>query len=460
MKRSTVRFILAALALVAAVAAVRSVVIVDQAEVVYVTEFGRPVRLLTEPGLHAKWPHQSRRGFDRRLQVDAPPPREMLTQDKKNLQVAWSVSWAIEDVNTFLSSVRTMPDATARLEDLAASVLAAELGRKDLSELVSVGETSSLEALVDDARRRIAEQAGPEYGLKVVDVQLRRLNYPTEVREAVFEQIRSERRRVAAATRAEGESQARQIRSAADLERAKRLAEAEADAARTVGEGEAAATRIANEAHAADPDFYRFLTMLETYRAALDERTTLVLSSESPFLKLLIDGLPGLNAPPGPAPSSPGLAGDGQGDDAATGPVGGASDASGPDRRPRRRGGGVSRQRPAGDPPGRNRRRPPLRRRPRRAGDAGVALGPPARARPRRPAPGEQDADPDRRRRRHGRRPPLPAARPRGRRRPDRRPEPRDGPGDVAIPGRRPRPLPLRGGVGRRGPDADHRGGR
>ncbi len=116
------------LIVLAILAAVRSVVIVDQAEAVYVTEFGRPVRLLTEPGLHFKWPYQSRRGFDRRLQVDAPPPREMLTKDKKNLQVAWYVGWKIDDVDRFLRTVRTMPDASARLEDMAASVIAAELG--------------------------------------------------------------------------------------------------------------------------------------------------------------------------------------------------------------------------------------------------------------------------------------------------------------------------------------------
>ena len=83
-----------AVGVLALVAAARSVVIVDQTEMVYVTEFGRPVRLIAEPGLHWKWPHQSRRGFDRRLQLDTPPPREMLTQDKKNLEVAWYVALA------------------------------------------------------------------------------------------------------------------------------------------------------------------------------------------------------------------------------------------------------------------------------------------------------------------------------------------------------------------------------
>jgi membrane protease subunit HflC len=227
-----------------------------------------------------------------RLQLDTPPAREMLTQDKKNLEVAWYASWRIADVERFLRAVRTIPDASARLEDMAASVLAAELGGHDLSGLVRVDRASALDAMLRDATDRIADQAAKEYGLKVVDVRLRRLNYPEEVRSAVFEQIRSERKRVAAATRAEGESQARTIRSAADLERARTVAEAEAEAARVIGDGEAQATRIANDAHAADPSFYQFLKTLETYRAALDARTTLVLSADSAFLRLLTQGQP------------------------------------------------------------------------------------------------------------------------------------------------------------------------
>lgn len=284
-------WILASL-LLAIVVAARTMVVVDQTEAVYITEFGRPVRLIETPGLHFKRPWQSRQGFDRRLQLDAPPAREMLTKDKKNLEVSWYASWRIQDVDRFLKSVRTAPDASARLEDMAASILAGELVKRDLSELVRVGDSSEIEALMNAVTTRMSEQAEREFGLSVVDVRLRRLNYPEEVRSAVFEQIRSERKRVATATRAEGESLARTIRSAADLERSKMVAAAEADAARAVGEGEAQAARIANEAHAADPAFYQFLKTLETYRTALDAKTTLVLSSESPFLKLLTQGVP------------------------------------------------------------------------------------------------------------------------------------------------------------------------
>src|SRR5689334_17069294 len=121
MRRTGFRIALVVLGIALLVALIRSAVIVDQTEAVYITSFGRPVRLVERPGLHWKLPWQSRRGFDKRLQLDAPPPREMLTKDKKNLEVAWYVSWKIADVERFLKSVRTMPDASVRLEEMAAS---------------------------------------------------------------------------------------------------------------------------------------------------------------------------------------------------------------------------------------------------------------------------------------------------------------------------------------------------
>ena len=96
------RVIIATLALAGLLALARSLLIVDQTESVFVTEFGRPVRLIEQPGLYFKWPHQSARVFDRRLQLDTPPAREMLTRDKKNLEIAWYVSWRIADVERFL----------------------------------------------------------------------------------------------------------------------------------------------------------------------------------------------------------------------------------------------------------------------------------------------------------------------------------------------------------------------
>ena len=258
-----------------------------------ITEFGRPVRPIERPGLHFKWPYQ------RRAIVRPPAPARYSAgardahqgQEKPRGRLVCRPGGSPTSTRSS-APVRTLADATARLEDMAASVLAAELGGHELGALVTVSDRSALGAMMSSVKERIGEQALREYGLEVVDVRLARLNYPEEVRSAVFEQIKSERQRVAAATRAEGQSQARVIKSAADRERSALIARAEADAARLIGEGEAQAARIANEAHAADPAFYQFQKTLETYRAALDAKTTLVLSADSSFLRLLSQGVP------------------------------------------------------------------------------------------------------------------------------------------------------------------------
>ncbi len=177
-RRSWPRVLAGAFLLIAVIACWRSVLIVDQTEAVHVTQFGRPVRLIEHPGLHFKWPYQSARTFDRRLQLDSPPPREMLTRDKKNLEVAWYVSWRIADVDHFLRTVRTIPEAAGRLEDMAASVVAAELGIHDLGGLVNVTDHSALDAMMSALTRRIGDQAAREYGLEVVTVRLRGSTIP------------------------------------------------------------------------------------------------------------------------------------------------------------------------------------------------------------------------------------------------------------------------------------------
>lgn len=120
-----------------------------------------------------------------------------------------------------------------------------------------------------------------------MDLGLRRFNHPLEVRPAVFELIRSERRQVAAKLRAEGEAEFTTISSRAERERDTMLAQAEADAERIRGQAQAESTRILNEAHTRDPKFYELLHMLESYGSILDPKTTIVLSATSPLLRLL-----------------------------------------------------------------------------------------------------------------------------------------------------------------------------
>ena len=273
----------------------RSVVIVDESESVLVTDFGRTVAVYEPgaggPGPHAKLPWQSAIRVDRRIQVFDPPPREAITGDKRNLEVASYVTWRVADARRFVVASGTLDSAEARLSERVSAALSDALGRRDLASLASTDPAVwRLDALTDEVLAAVAAQARAELGVEVLDVRLRRFNHPVEVRPAVFDLIRAERKQVAERLRAEGEAEYQTLRSRAERDRDAILARADAEAERIAGRGEADATRLLNQAHSRDPKFYEFVRALETYRAILDDRATLVLSAASPLLRLLTRG--------------------------------------------------------------------------------------------------------------------------------------------------------------------------
>ena len=275
--------------------AMRSAVIVDETEFVLVTEFGRPVVVYgvraDETGFHFKWPWQSIRTIDRRLRVFDPPPREMITKDKRNLEVASYVAWRVVEPDRFLRSAGSLDVAESRLNERVSAALSHALGTRELTSLASTDpKVWALDAMTAELVAAVAPGAREDLGVEVVDVRLRRFNHPVEVRPAVFDLIRSERRQVAATLRAEGDAQYQVLTSQADRERDAILAKADADAERIKGQGDAESMRVLNEAHARDPKFYEFIRTLETYRSILDDRATVILSSSSPLLRLLTQG--------------------------------------------------------------------------------------------------------------------------------------------------------------------------
>lgn len=296
--RRTLRFLFVVAMLGALVAlGFRSIVMVDETQYVLVTEFGRLVAIYgdqpDEAGLHGKWPWQSVQAIDRRLQVFDPPARETITGDKKNLEVSSYVVWRVGDPARFLRSAGVLDAAEARLSERVSAALSDAIGRRELASLASTDAKAwQLDALNAEVLAAVAPAARDELGVEIVDVRLRRYNFPLEVRPAVFDLIRSERKQVAATLRAQGEAEYETITSQADRQRDEILAQADAEAERIRGQGEAEATRLYNAAHARDPKFYEFLRTLESYRAILDEKSTVVLSSTSPLLKLLTQGPP------------------------------------------------------------------------------------------------------------------------------------------------------------------------
>jgi modulator of FtsH protease HflC len=294
--KHTLRWLFAAVIILGLVGlALSSLVVVDETEFAVVTSFGQIAAVYgdepSEAGLHVKRPWQLVLKIDKRVKVFEPAPREVITGDKRNLEVASYVVWRVADPVLFLRASGTHELAEARLYERLSASLSDAIGRRDLSALASTDpKLWALDALTREVTTAVAPAAASELGADVLDIRLRRFTHPVEVRPAVFDLIRSERRQVAAKTRAEGEAQFVTITSQADRARDTILAQAEAEAQRIRGSAEAEATRVLNLAHARDPKFFEFLRTLESYRSILDGQTTVVLSSSSPLLKLLSQG--------------------------------------------------------------------------------------------------------------------------------------------------------------------------
>ena len=264
---------------------------VRETEFALVTQFGRPVRTVVNAGLHVKWPFQSILRFDRRLRIYNPRPSEFLTRDKKNLVIENYVAWRIDDPTRFVQSVGDAAAAEMRLHDIVWSGLSAALGTQDLELLVSAIPGKAQAAPMLDALTTEADRAAlAKYGIRVVDVRIKRLNLPEQNKQSVFARMRAERERIALQYRAEGEQQALTIRAGADRQKEEIISAAYKDAERIRGEGDAEATRIYGQAYSKNPEFYKLLRTLDSYKKVLDDKTTIILSSDSELLKVLTRG--------------------------------------------------------------------------------------------------------------------------------------------------------------------------
>lgn len=267
---------------------------VRETEFVLITQFGRPIRTITQAGLSAKWFYQTAIFFDRRLRVYNPRPSEFLTRDKKNIVIENYVAWKIQDPNRFVQTVGDPVAAEMRLHDIIWSGLSAALGTHDLDSIVSIApEKIQAAHMLDDLTKLTDRAALEQYGINVVDVRIKRLNLPEQNKQSVYARMRAERERIARQYRAEGEEQALSIRADADRQREEILSVAYKQAETTKGEGDAESTRIYGQAYSRNPKLYKLLRTLESYKKILDDKTTAILSSDSELLKILTRGQTG-----------------------------------------------------------------------------------------------------------------------------------------------------------------------
>jgi membrane protease subunit HflC len=248
-----------------------------------VLQLGEPVRTVREPGLYFKLPFiQNVIYFDRRLLDYDASPKELLTRDKQQLVVDNYTRWRIIDPLQFYRTVRNEDGAQSRIDDIVYSSLRETLGRNTLRAVVS-DRRGDLMAEVTKRSDEIAR----EFGIEVIDVRIKRADLPEKNEQNVFNRMRTERERQAKKYRAEGDEQARTIRSEADKEVQILLADARQKSEVLRGEGDARAVTIFADAYGRDPEFYSLVRTLEAYRKTIGDGTTVVLSPDAEFFRLL-----------------------------------------------------------------------------------------------------------------------------------------------------------------------------
>lgn len=258
---------------------------VRQDQMAVVTQFGRPVRVIKEPGLYAKypWPVESARLFDRRLAVFESRPSEALTQDKRNVILFVYAAWQINDPLLFLQSVGGEENARQKLDALVTGAKNTVLGQYAFQNLAS---TNRAEIKLEEIEKRltdiVSERAATAFGIDVRHVGICRLGLPESNTRFVFERMRAERAQIAEHYRSVGAKEADDIRARTDSEATVMVAEAERLAAETTAKAEAQAARLVAEAYHRDPDLYGFLRRLEALKKVGDVNTTLILDTATP----------------------------------------------------------------------------------------------------------------------------------------------------------------------------------
>jgi modulator of FtsH protease HflC len=283
---------LLAAAAIGLIAAVPSLCIftVDSADYAIVTDFGKPTQVITAPGLGFKHPLQSVWRFDRRLFVYAAPPSEFLTVEKTPVLASGTILWRVADPKRYFETVIDRRRAESRLGDILSAELGAAIGSNRLAAFVSTDAAAfRADAIVGEIARRCGTAALRDYGIEVVDVQLRGFDFPKQNRLRLYARMKSERGRISMLYRSEGEEEGLKVRAAAEEQKARILGKAIEISQQRRGEGDGEAARIYANALRQAPEFYAFLRAMEASRTFARKSTTMVLPADSPLFGVLFD---------------------------------------------------------------------------------------------------------------------------------------------------------------------------
>jgi len=284
---------------------------VNEINQVVITELGKPIKTVKEPGLYIKKPfiQKANKFEDRLLGYDA-APRRCVTKDKKYIFLDNYARWKIVDPLLFMKTVRNEAGAHARLDDIIYSVVREEVGKYNMMEIIRTSdreiisteliwekkerakkEIEKIKAGREKIMRDVTEKSNKltrQYGIEIVDVRIKRADLPKANTDAVFARMKAERNRISNRYLSEGEGEKAKILGEMEKELARIRSEAYRKAQEIKGEADAKATAIYAQAYQQDPDFFNFLKTLETYRETLTQKTLIVVPLESKFFKYLI----------------------------------------------------------------------------------------------------------------------------------------------------------------------------
>ncbi len=287
---------------------------IDEAEQAIIVQFGAPIgKPITEPGLHFRVPFiQDIRRFDKRLLSWDGDPNQIPTRGEQFISVDTTARWRIADPLVFLQRVQNERGATLRLNDILDSVVRDKISSTDLVEIVrskdweiseedlkraQVAAESEEEVLLQRVKSgrgelvaSILETAGslvPEFGIELVDIRIKRVDYVDSVQKRVFERMIAERQRIAEQFRSEGQGRAAEIDGDTTRLLNEITSEARREASVIRGQADAEATKIYNQTFGADPEFYAFFRTIESYANTLGEETHLILSADSEYFRFL-----------------------------------------------------------------------------------------------------------------------------------------------------------------------------
>jgi len=254
---------------------------IDEKEQAIITQFGKYIRTIKEPGLHFKVPViQTLHLFEKRVLTTDAVAVEYITLDKKRVVVDHVSRWKIEDPLEFYRSVRTEAGALARLEDILVARLRQEIAKHSFIGFIREEREKIVETVAKEAH-----ELAKRFGIKIIDVRIKRADLPREVQASVYARMQAERHRIAKRYRAEGEQRSREIKAETDKEKEIILAKAYQQQMKFFGEGDGRATEIYASAYEQDSEFYSFMRRLQTYEQLFEGKTTILLEADSELLK-------------------------------------------------------------------------------------------------------------------------------------------------------------------------------